>query len=106
MNDRLLYYTSMTLPPQIPKSIQYHRALQSTDIALNNLKKINGRLDENNILTLAFLANNPHINNEDREKYEKQLKEKNINEYEIYSKYINELRRDENSSANESECLN
>ena len=106
MNDRLLYHTSMTLPPQIPKSIQYHRALQSTDIALNNLKKINGRLDENNILTLAFLANNPHINNEDREKYEKQLKEKNINEYEIYSKYINELRRDENSSANESECNN
>jgi hypothetical protein len=78
MNDRLLYHTSIDskiVSPFAPllKKIDYYTSLQSTDIALNNLKKLNSRLDENNIVTLAYLANNPHINNEDREKYEKQM---------------------------------
>jgi hypothetical protein len=111
---RLSYYTSMTqtqspsaLPPCIPKSIQYYTSLQSTDIALNNLKKLNNRLDENNIITLAYLVNNPNINNEDREKYSKQLKEKSINEYHLISSYVNDIIcRNKDSSSNITECVN
>jgi len=109
MNDRLSYYTSITQTqsPSIPKSIQYYTSLQSTDIALNNLKKLNNRLDENNIVTLAYLVNNPHISDEDREKYNKRLKIKATMEYEKISTYVNDIiRRDKNSSTNESECNN
>lgn len=112
MNDRLSYYTSIDSKVitslVLPFSkVDYYTSLQSTDIAINNLKKLNNRLDENNIVTLAYLANNPHINNEDREKYEKQLKNKVMKENEIYSKYINDIiRRDEDSSTNQSECHN
>jgi hypothetical protein len=107
MDSRLLYHTSMTLSPQIPNTIQYYTSLQSTDIALNNLTKINNRLDENNIITLAYLANNPYLNDEDREKFEKKLKIKVMKENEIYSKCINDIiHRNKDSSSNITECDN
>ena len=74
---------------------------------MENLKKLNAQLDENNIVLLAHMATNPYISEEDREKYEKRMKEKGQLEYEMYSKYINDIiRRDENRSTNESECNN
>lgn len=115
--DKLNYHTSMENKkggvlgePWFPK---YYTSLQSTDIAINNLKKINNRLDENNIVTLAFLANNPHISDEDREKYEKQLihflKVEQTKIEEIKKRIYNIddiIRRNEDSSINESERNN
>lgn len=107
MNEKLNYYKSIHLPPQIPKSLQYHTSIQSTEIALENLKKFNNRLNDNNFITLAFLANNSCVNQEDREKYYKLMKEKLQTEYEIYSKYIDDfIHRNEDSSTNKSECDN
>lgn len=107
MNEKINYYKSIHLPPQIPKTLQYYTSLKSPEITLDNLKKFNNNLDENNFITLAFLGNNNYVSEEDREKYNKLLKESALKEYEIYSKYINEfIRRNENSSTNKSECDN
>ena len=115
MDNRLNYHTSITgstiQKPDVNKiygdRINYHTSLQSTSIAMENLKKLNAKLDENNIVLLAHMATNPYISDEDREKYEKRMKEKAQSEYEMYSKYINDIiRRDQNRSTNESECNN
>jgi hypothetical protein len=89
------------------KKVEYYTSLQGTDIAINNLKKINNKLDEDNIITLAFLANNSCINEEERKKYNKQLKEKAMIEYNNISTYINDnIYRNEDSSINITECNN
>lgn len=110
MDNRLNYYTSINDAPHSRNNIAfpvYHTSLQSSSIAMENLKKLNAQLDENNIVLLAHMATNPYISEEDREKYEKRMKEKGQLEYEMYSKYINDIiRRDENRSTNESKCNN
>jgi CTP:phosphocholine cytidylyltransferase-like protein len=110
MDSRLLYHTSMTqtqTQKQIPNTIQYYTSLQSTDIALNNLKKINNKLDDTNIITLAYLANNPYLNDEEREKYSNKLKEMAMNEYHIISTYVNDfIYRNKDCSSNITECDN
>jgi hypothetical protein len=114
MDERLIYHTSLerrghrgtigSLKPKVAL-LKYHTSLQSTDIAISNLKKFNNKLDENNIVALAFLANNPAISEEEREKYNRQLKEKAMIEYNNISTYINDhVYRNENSSINITEC--
>jgi hypothetical protein len=72
---------------------------------MENLKKLNAKLDENNIVSLAYMATNPYIPDEDREKYEKQMKEKAQSEYEMYSKYINDIiHRNQDSGSDITEC--
>ena len=51
--------------------INYHLTLRSKETLLHNLKKY--RLNENDIFTLAFLASNESLSQEDREKYKNQL---------------------------------
>ena len=87
--------------------LTYHTSLQSKEIALDNLKKFNNKLHEDNILTLAYLANNPYLNDEEREKYSNKLKEMAMKEYQIISTYVNDIIcRNENSSVNVTECDN
>lgn len=112
MNNRINYHTSITGNTSVKGGVvgepwfpTYHTSLQGSSIALENLNKLNTQLDENNIVSLAYLATNPYIPEEDREKYDKKMKEKAQSEYTMYSKYINDLiRRNENCSSNESEC--
>lgn len=121
MDNRLNYHTSITgntiQKPDVNKiygdRIKYYTSVKGGVTGepwfhiLENLKKLNAKLDENNIVLLAHMATNPYISEEDREKYEKRMKEKGQSEYEMYSKYINDIiRRDENRSTNESECNN
>ena len=120
MDNRLNYYTSITQSPtkeggvgELSSRIKYYTSVKGGVIGepllhiLENLKKLNAKLDENNIVLLGYMATNPHISEEDREKYEKRMKEKGQLEYEMYSKYINDIiRRNENCSTNESECNN
>ena len=97
MDDRLNYHTSLNnvavADNTFLKSIQYHRALQSSTIALENLKKFNKNLDENNMLTNAFLANNPYISNEEREIFNKQMKEKALEELHLYESTLEKWRK-------------
>jgi hypothetical protein len=122
--DRLNYHTSSvsSLAPKSPdcvvepfSKVDYYTSLQSTEIALNNLKKLNNKLDDNNIVTLAFLVNNRYLNDEDREKFKKEMHIKAMKEYQLYEIWkekvyskdnIDELRRNENSSTNITECDN
>lgn len=113
MDNRLNYHTSINgntiqkpdIKAVFTELINYHTSLCSTSITMENLKKLNSKLDENNIVSLAYMATNPYIPDEDREKYEKQMKEKAQLEYEMYSKYINDIIcRDQNRSSDESEC--
>ena len=109
MDSRLMYHTSIdskVTPLALPlKKINYYTSLQSTDIALDNLKKLNNKLDDTNIITLAYLANNPYLNDEEREKYSNKLKEIAMNEYHIISTYINDIiYRNKDSSSNITEC--
>ena len=112
MDSRLMYHTSIDskviTPLALPFSkVDYHTSLQSTEIALENLKKLNNKLDDNNIITLAYLANNPYLNDEDRAKFEKELKIKAMIEYEKISIYVNDIiRRNQDCSSNVTECDN
>jgi hypothetical protein len=81
-----------TVAPLKPWFPAYHTSLRGTSIALENLKKLNHRLDESNIVSLAYMATNQYIPDEDREKYEKQMKEKGRVEYEMYKKFFDVLR--------------
>lgn len=107
MDERLIYHTNLKVTHQIPDTLKYHTSLQGTDIAINNLKKLNNKLNENNIITLAFLSNNSYINEEDRIKYNKQLKDVATIEYQRMSAYINDnIYRNQDSSINITECHN
>jgi len=113
MDNRLNYHTTLNTKPSTPDvskiidKLNYHTSLQGSSIAMENLNKLNPNLDKNNIIALAYLATNPYIPEEDREEYDKKMKEKAQSEYTMYSKYINDLiRRNENCSSNESECNN
>jgi ferritin len=70
----------------------YHTSLSNTTIAFENLKKINNKLDENNIISLAYLSTNQYISDEEREQFKTQLKEKSQKEYEMYKKLFDVLR--------------
>jgi len=104
MDNRLNYHTSTdsnvikSLTPSeatvVLKNLKmdYYTSLQSPSIALENLNRFNKKLDENNVLTNAFLAQNPFISNEEREIFNKQMKQKALEEYEIYSKEVEKIK--------------
>lgn len=89
--------------------IQYKTKPFGVDIAMENLKKIHPKLDETNPITLATLANNPHIPESDRANFREALKiitEKEQKMYVDFIKKYDNLRRDENSMSDISECDN
>jgi hypothetical protein len=68
--------------------LNYHKTLHSSENAINNLKKMNGNLNESNIFTLAYLANNPALSEEERNIFMECVKAKASEEYETYSREI------------------
>jgi len=123
MDNRLNYHTSTnitteskggvsaegtTVAPLKPWFPSYHTSLQSPTIALENLKKFNKKLDEDNVLTNAFLANNSFLNDEQREIFNKQMKEKALQEYEYYSQEVEKIKKrryiNGNICGNENSC--
>lgn len=126
MDARLNYYTSITdkQPSTFPiEKIKYHTSLQGSDIAFENLKKMNNKLDETNVITLAYLAMNPYLTDDERAKYSNHLKELAMKEYlqmqlrlrsfggvrggDISPSYINDIVcRNKDSSTDLTECDN
>ncbi len=111
MDNRLNYHTSTMPSLALPFSkVDYHTSLQSSRIALENLNRFNKKLDQNNVLTNAFLAQNPFISDEEREIFNKQMKQKALEEYEYYSQEVEKIKNkryingnicgNENSSSN------
>jgi len=74
----LTYHTSITQEPkkdtELLKKLSYHTSIQSKEILLDNLFR--HRLKETDIFTLAYLASNEVLEEEDREKYKYQLLKK------------------------------
>jgi hypothetical protein len=74
----LSYHTSITQEPkkdtELLKKLSYHTSIQSKEILLDNLSR--HRLKETDIFTLAYLASNEVLEEEDREKYKYQLLKK------------------------------
>jgi len=66
--------------------LNYHKNLHSSENAINNLKKLNNKLNESNVFTLAYLANNPALSEEERHTFMECVKVKASEEYEIYSR--------------------
>ena len=64
------------------KKIKLHTCHSSSEIAFNNLKNINPNLNENNIISLAFLATNESLPEEEREIFKKCL------EYKLNDNYM------------------
>lgn len=83
---------------QLLDRLNYHKSFTSSTNAINNLKRMNSKLNDNNILTHAYLATNPAISEEERNIYMQCLKVKAMTDYEIYSKEIQmiETRRENN----------
>ena len=76
---------------QLLDKLNYHKSLTSSTNAINNLQKINPKLNENNILTHAYLVSNPAISDEEREIYLKCLRVKAIQDYEKFSKEVDRI---------------
>lgn len=95
--DKLNYHTSIENKkggvlgePWFPK---YHTSLQSSDIAFDNLKKINNKLDDNNVIALAYLANNPYLTADERDKYSNKLKDMAMKEYHQFRLEVGKVER-------------
>lgn len=73
---------------QLLDRLNYHKSMISSTNAINNLNRINTKLNDNNYLTHAYLASNPAISEEERQIYMQCLKVKAMTDYEIYSKEI------------------
>ena len=76
---------------QLLDKLNYHKSLTSSTNAINNLQKINPKLNENNILTHAYLVSNPAISDEEREIYLKCFRVKAIQDYEKFSKEVDRI---------------
>jgi hypothetical protein len=76
---------------QLLDKLNYHKSLTSSTNAITNLQRINPKLNENNILTHAYLVSNPAISDEEREIYLKCLRVKAIQDYEKFSKEIDRI---------------
>jgi hypothetical protein len=87
--------------------IQYNTKPLGVDIALQNLKKLNPRLDDTNPLTMAILASNEVIPEQDREAFKTALRVLAEREQKMYLDYIrkyDDIHRDENSVSDVAEC--
>ncbi len=78
---------------QLLDRLNYHKSLTSSTNAINNLQKINPALNDNNILTHAYLVSNPAISEEERKIYMECLKVKAMSDYEMYSKEIERIKQ-------------
>lgn len=76
---------------QLLNRLNYHKSISSSMNAINNLNRINQKLNDNNILTHAYLATNPAISEEERKLYMECLRIKAMTDYEIYSKEIERI---------------
>jgi len=65
--------------------------MESSTNVITNLQKVNPRLNEDNILTLAYLMSSPAISKEEKEIYEKCLHAKAQMVYEQYQKAVQEI---------------
>lgn len=73
--------------------INYHKSIQSSEIAIKNLQNINSKLTDSNIYSLAFLSQNNALSEEERKIFTECVKAKAMQEYEIYSKEIEKIRK-------------
>lgn len=71
--------------------INYHKSMESSTNAIVSLQKVNPRLNEDNILTLAYLMSSPAISKEEKEIYEKCLHAKAQMVYERYKLAVDEI---------------
>jgi hypothetical protein len=76
---------------QLLDRLNYHKSFSSSTNAINNLTRMNPKLNDNNILTHAYLATNPAISEEERKIYFECLRVKAMTDYEIYSKEIERI---------------
>lgn len=72
--------------------LNYHKSIQSSENAINYLNKLNSKLNDNNILTFAYLASNEAISEEERKIYLECLKVKAQTNYEIYTREIERIK--------------
>lgn len=72
--------------------LNYHKSIQSSENAINYLNKLNSKLNDNNILTFAYLASNEAITEEERKIYLECLKVKAQTNYEIYTREIERIK--------------
>lgn len=66
--------------------LNYNTEMVSAENAIENMKKINPRFNENDIFTLAYLSTNPEISENDREIFKQCLKTIAKREQEQYEK--------------------
>lgn len=78
---------------QLLERLNYHKSLTSSTNAINYLQKLNPTLNDNNILTHAYLVSNPAIEEDERKIYMECLKVKAMTEYEMYSKEIERIKQ-------------
>lgn len=74
---RFDYYTSADekIDPVVMPKIDYHTSMVSPQIAIENLQKISKKINEDDLFTVAYLANNPHLSEEDRAKFKLKMEE-------------------------------
>jgi hypothetical protein len=72
--------------------INYHKTIHSSENAVNNLKSTSPKLNEMNILTLAYLSQNDAISDEERKIFLECVKATATKEYEMWQKELSRRR--------------
>ena len=85
-NMDLQYYTSLEKPKAGCPSLvpDYHTSITSPKNIVTNLKKYSNKIHEDDIFTLAYLACNEFIPEEERQQYKNKMRE-------IYQKESNQI---------------
>jgi hypothetical protein len=78
----------MSSASAILEQIKNSKKQQNSENVLNYLQKLNKNLNSNNIVTLAYLANNPLVSEKERAIFLECLREKTRQEFELYSQEI------------------
>ena len=75
---------NLEFPLKLLSRINYHKSMQSSENAISTLKRINPKLNEMNVLTLAYLSQNEALTIEERAIYLECLKAKSKKDYETW----------------------
>lgn len=78
----------MSSASAILEQIKNKKKIQNSENVIQYLQKLNKNLNSDNIVTLAYLANNELVNEEERAIFLECLKEKTRQEFELYSQEI------------------
>lgn len=81
----------MSYTKTLLERLNYNTEMVSTQNAIENIKKINPRLNENNYILMAYMSKNPAISQEERDIFKRCMETLVKQETDAYEKTLSNL---------------